>query len=169
MASEQAQQQAQQSQYDEVLLGLAARHGGIEPLLRTFFSFLHRKTARLGAGLPCVVVLDRLDCLDGSIDRRIRDCLALILCVCVSVWVGWIDGQAAAAAGIDRSTRPTFPTNWPPALYINPPSPSYQDFYVSFPPGTPDARMGFAEGQAERLVRVCVCCVNVGVYVCGGV
>ena len=29
---------------DEVLMGLAARQGGIEPLLRTFFSFLHRKT-----------------------------------------------------------------------------------------------------------------------------
>lgn len=28
-----------------------------------------------------------------------------------------------------------------------------QDFYVTFPPGTPNARMGFAEGDAERLVR----------------
>lgn len=34
----------EQAQFDEVLLGLASRHGGIEPLLRTFFSFLHRKT-----------------------------------------------------------------------------------------------------------------------------
>ncbi len=39
-----ADQQQQEQRYDEVLLGLAAQHGGIEPLLKTFFSFLHRKT-----------------------------------------------------------------------------------------------------------------------------
>lgn len=36
----------EEAQFEEVLLGLAARHGGIEPLLRTFFAFLHRKTVR---------------------------------------------------------------------------------------------------------------------------
>jgi hypothetical protein len=30
--------------YDDVLLNLAGQHGGIEPLLKTFFSFLHRRT-----------------------------------------------------------------------------------------------------------------------------
>jgi hypothetical protein len=30
--------------FDDVLMGLAAQLGGIDPLLRTFFSFLHRKT-----------------------------------------------------------------------------------------------------------------------------
>lgn len=32
------------SKFDEVLMGLASRHDGIESLLKTFFSFLHRKT-----------------------------------------------------------------------------------------------------------------------------
>ena len=30
--------------FDEVFMGLASQHGGIEALLQTFFSFLHRKT-----------------------------------------------------------------------------------------------------------------------------
>eukprot|EP00501_MAST-03F_sp_TOSAG23-6_P001036 GSMAST32.ASY1.ANO1.1078.1 assembled CDS len=30
--------------YDDVLLGIAQQQGGIEPLLETFFSFLHRRT-----------------------------------------------------------------------------------------------------------------------------
>lgn len=34
----------EEGQFDDVLLGLASRLGGIEPLLKTFFSFLHRKT-----------------------------------------------------------------------------------------------------------------------------
>lgn len=61
------------AQFDEVLLGLASRHGGIEPLLRTFFSFLCRKTVREMAGLTmrewiaCGCIL-RVDC----IDRRSR-------------------------------------------------------------------------------------------------
>ena len=32
------------AQSDEVLMMLASKNGGIEPLLHTFFSFLHRKT-----------------------------------------------------------------------------------------------------------------------------
>ena len=32
------------SRFDEVFMGLASQHGGIESLLQTFFSFLHRKT-----------------------------------------------------------------------------------------------------------------------------
>jgi len=30
--------------YDEILMTLAGQHGALEPLLKTFFSFLHRKT-----------------------------------------------------------------------------------------------------------------------------
>ena len=33
-----------QQQADEMLLSIASRLGGIEPLLQTFFSFLNRKT-----------------------------------------------------------------------------------------------------------------------------
>jgi hypothetical protein len=34
----------EETRFDEVLLNLAAQSGGIEPLLKSFFSFLHRKT-----------------------------------------------------------------------------------------------------------------------------
>jgi hypothetical protein len=32
------------TRFDELLLNVAAQSGGIEPLLKSFFSFLHRKT-----------------------------------------------------------------------------------------------------------------------------
>ena len=33
-----------EGKFDDLLMGMAAQHGSLEPLLRTFFSFLHRKT-----------------------------------------------------------------------------------------------------------------------------
>lgn len=33
-----------EGRFDDVFLGLAQQHGGIQPLLNSFFGFLHRRT-----------------------------------------------------------------------------------------------------------------------------
>jgi hypothetical protein len=166
MTTSAEQEQQQQAQCDEILLGLASRHGGIEPLLRTFFSFLHRKTVRVlgvcdwidrqrcvefcGLCIWCVI-----DCLDRRTLAHQGGCWIARSNPIRSDWTAHLINLSCGPAlvcsidcriGVTDHSTPTHP---------------HQDFYVSFPPGTPDARMGFAEGQAERLVsyliNACVC------------
>lgn len=86
-------------QFDEALLGLAARVGGIEPLLRTFFSFLHRKTVR---------VCWSVHVLNGSTNPRPLPCMAQLGHLSS---LGFVPTACVSTHNYTRSTAPSPPKN----------------------------------------------------------